>query len=248
MRIQLAGAVCIVLAGSTFGLNQYTEWRSNSLGPQLQAWAPGGLDTPQLEVDASWQRSQSAGERVNEAHAQLGPVEPGTKLAPPSGPSPSADPVSRPTFDPALTAAPQQKPTSSEPPREGVAQPGLGAPHLEDVTRERPVRVASASSPSPGADLIPVSSPALDPPLSAGPPQKPTPSEPLGEWVTTVSAIDQGGAPISARNHQQTKPQPQRDRSARKQIDSPDQGLMANVVGNITDGLSKAWSSVQVWK
>jgi hypothetical protein len=87
----------------------------------------------------------------------------------------------------------------------------------------------------------------LDPPLTAAPQQKPTSSVPLGEWVTTVSVIDQGVAPISARSPQ-TKPQPQRDRSARKQIDTRDQGSMATVIGNINDGLRKAWSSVQVWK
>jgi hypothetical protein len=278
MRIQRAGAVGIVLAGSAFGLHQYAVWRSNSLGPQLQAWAQPGSDTPQLEVDASWQLSQSTRERAarNEADAKLGSVKSETRLVPASSPSPSADSVPSHALDPPPTAAPQQKPTSSEPLGEWVAQPGLDTLHLEDLTRERPARswqrvrlrfssratrkkevvaqlgpvepatrLAPASSLTPSPD--PVSNPALDPPLTGAPQQKPTSSEPLGEWVTTVSAIDQGVAPISARGSQ-TKPQPQRDRSVHKQIDTRDQGSMTNVIGNINDGLRKAWSSVQVWK
>ena len=130
MHIQLAGAAGIVLAGSAFGLHQYTVWRSNSFGPQLQAWAQPGLGTPQLEVDASSQLSHPTRERPaqNEADAQLGPVVPETRLAAASSPSPSADliPVPSPSFDPPLTAAPQQKPTSSEPLREWVTSTTSG--------------------------------------------------------------------------------------------------------------------------
>jgi len=194
MRIQLASAVSIVLAGTTFGLHQYMLWRSNSLGPQLQVWAQPGSGTPHLEdltrerPARSWQRVRlrfpSRATRKKEFVAQFGPVEPEIRLAPASTPIASADPVSSPAFDPPITAAPQQKPMSNEP---------------------------------------------------------------LAEWVTTVSAIDQGGAPISARRPQ-TKPQPQRDRSASKQIVTRDQGSMANVIENINESLRKAWSSVQVWK
>jgi hypothetical protein len=87
----------------------------------------------------------------------------------------------------------------------------------------------------------------LDPPLTSALQPKITSSEPLGEWVTTVSALDQGGVPINARSPQ-IKPQAQRDQSARKQIETRDQDSVANVIGNINDGLRKAWSSVQVWK
>jgi hypothetical protein len=120
--IQLATAAGIVLAIGAFSLHQYTVWVDNSLGPQLQAWTPAGLGTPQREVDASWQLSHSTQERLarSEADAQLGPVITQTKLAPASSPSPSADlvRVSGSAFDPPLTAVPREKP--GEPLREWV--------------------------------------------------------------------------------------------------------------------------------
>jgi hypothetical protein len=151
-RIQLAGAAGVVLAGSAFGLHQYTVWHGNSLGPQLQAWAPAELGTPQHEVDRPWELSHltqvrhgriwqrvrvrfpSRTTRRNEVVAQLGQVDAATKLAPASNPSPSADliPLSNPAFDPPLTAG-SAKSTQFQPQRDPTARKHIHRRHQSSI-------------------------------------------------------------------------------------------------------------------